>query len=110
MNDHPPRTRRGPLTRNAVGPSSAEAFVMIAIATILLTRLYLELTGYPQIGGGDLHIAHALWGGALMALSAVGFYVAFGFNVFTMFPISFAGLGAVLALAAGQPDEPKAHF
>ena len=49
MNDHP-RTRRGPITRNAVGASSAEAFVIIAIATILLTRLYLELTGYPQIG------------------------------------------------------------
>lgn len=38
------------------GSGSAEAFVLIAIATILLTRLYLELTGYPQVGGGNLHI------------------------------------------------------
>jgi hypothetical protein len=60
---------RGALTRNATGPGAAEAFVLIAIATILLTRLYLELTGYPQVGGGDLHIAHALWGGALMMLA-----------------------------------------
>ena len=63
------RPRRGPITRNAIGPTSAEAFVIIAIATILLTRLYLQLTGYPQIGGGDLHIAHALWGGTLMMLA-----------------------------------------
>ena len=37
-------------------------------------------------------------------------YFAYGFNVFTMFPIAFTGLGGVLALAAGKPDEPKAHF
>jgi hypothetical protein len=46
----------------------------------------------------------------LLILSAVGMYAAFGFNVFTMFPISFAALGGILALAAGKPDEPKAHF
>ncbi|WP_156432854.1 hypothetical protein [Mycobacterium sp. M26] len=44
------RTRRGPITRNALGPNSAEAFVIVAIVTILVTRLYLRLTGYPQIG------------------------------------------------------------
>jgi len=35
---------------------------------------------------------------------------AFGFNVGTMFPIGFAALGGILAIAAGKPDEPKAHF
>ena len=54
--------------------------------------------------------ARALWGGVLMLISAAGMYYAFGFNVFTMFPIAFAGLGGVLAVAAGKPDEPKAHF
>lgn len=72
------RPRRGPMTRNAVGPTAAEAFVIIAIATILLTRLYLQLTGYPQIGGGDLHIAHALWGGALMMLALLTGWMALG--------------------------------
>ena len=38
------------------------------------------------------------------------FYAAFGFNVGTMFPIGFAALGGLLAIAAGKPDEPKAHF
>jgi hypothetical protein len=74
------RARRGPITRNAVGPANAEAFVIIAIATILLTRLYLRLTGYPQIGGGQLHIAHALWGGALMMLALLIGWLTLGFG------------------------------
>lgn len=62
------------------------------------------------IAGGAMAKARALWGGILLILSAGGMYMAFGFNVFTMFPIAFAGLGGILALAAGKPDEPKAHF
>ena len=34
--------------------------------TVALVRLFLELTGYPQVGGGTLHIAHLLWGGLAM--------------------------------------------
>jgi hypothetical protein len=34
--------------------------MVVAILTILITRLYLYLAGYPQVGGGSLHIAHAL--------------------------------------------------
>ena len=70
--------RRGVLTRDATGSGSAEAFVLIAIATILTTRLYLELTGYPQVGGGNLHIAHALWGGALMMLALLTGWLLIG--------------------------------
>ena len=33
--------------------------------TIAVTRLFLDITGYPQIGGGDLHLAHVLWGGLI---------------------------------------------
>jgi hypothetical protein len=74
------RSHRGAITRSAVGPSAAEAFVIIAIATILITRLYLQLTGYPQVGGGDLHIAHALYGGALMMLALIVGWMALGFG------------------------------
>src|ERR1700712_2676443 len=74
------RIRRGAITRSALGPSAAEAFVIVAFATILITRLYLELTGYPQIGGGDLHIAHALYGGALMMLALIIGWMALGFG------------------------------
>ncbi len=30
------------------------------------TRLFLDLTGYPQLGNGTLHIAHVLWGGIFL--------------------------------------------
>ena len=67
--DRQHRKRRGPVTRNFTGPVHSEAFIVIAIATILITRLYLHLTGYPQIGRGTLHIAHSLYGCALMMLA-----------------------------------------
>ena len=34
--------------------------------SVALTRLFLELSGYPQIGNAELHIAHVLWGGLLL--------------------------------------------
>jgi hypothetical protein len=75
-----------------------------------LIRAAALLAPMLAIAGGALARARALWGGILMLGSAAGMYVAFGFGVFTMFPIAFAGLGGLLALAAGKPDEPKAHF
>lgn len=62
------------------------------------------------IAGGAMARARALWAGILLILSAAGMYHAFGFNVFTMFPIAFAAVAGVLGLAAGKPDEPRAHF
>jgi hypothetical protein len=40
-------------------------------ATVIITRAFLELTGYPQIGNDVLHIAHALWGGLLLFVAAL---------------------------------------
>jgi hypothetical protein len=54
--------------------------------------------------------ARALWGGILLLVASVGLYHAFGIGVFTVFPLAFCGLAGVLALAAGRPDEEKAHF
>ncbi|HHB81283.1 MAG TPA: hypothetical protein ENK83_06005 [Aliiroseovarius sp.] len=56
------------------------------------------------IAGGAMARAQALVAGVLLLLSAAGMYWAFGYGVFTMFPIAMAGLGGVLALAARQPD------
>lgn len=75
-----------------------------------LVRTSSFLAPLFAIAGGAMARARALWGGLLMLASSVLFYAGFGFNVGTMFPIGFAGLGGVLALAAGKPDEPKAHF
>jgi hypothetical protein len=44
--------------------------------TILIVRSQLWLTNYPQLGGGNLHIAHLLWGGLLM-LIAIGLLLSF---------------------------------
>ena len=41
------------------------------IASVVVTRWWLQFTGYPQIGGGELHIAHMLWGGLLLVLSGL---------------------------------------
>jgi len=62
------------------------------------------------IAGGAMARVQALWGGVLMLLGGGLMYYAFGFGVFTMFPIGFCVVGGILALAAGKPDEPKAHF
>ncbi len=39
--------------------------------TVVVTRLYLVLAGYPQIAGGQYHIAHALFGGVLLTTGAI---------------------------------------
>ena len=33
------------------------------VLSVSLTRLFLEITGYPQLGGSELHFAHVFWGG-----------------------------------------------
>lgn len=57
--------------RNIQARDQLELFIVSAISSLLLLRYYLYLTGYPQVGGGNLHIAHMLWGGLLMLASLV---------------------------------------
>ncbi|BCJ30403.1 hypothetical protein [Actinocatenispora sera] len=59
------------LVRALDGGRNMQLMVLAGIVTVLVTRLYLAATGYPQIGGGSLHIAHALWGGLLMLIGLV---------------------------------------
>ncbi len=75
-----------------------------------LVRLASFLAPLLAIAGGAMARARALWGGVLMLVAAGLFYAAFGFNVATMFPIGFTLTGGLLAVAAGKPDEEKAHF
>src|SRR3954453_23468536 len=55
--------------RNLEGPDLFLAFLVSTVGAIFAIRTYLHLTGYPQIGGGGLHIAHMLWGGLLMLVA-----------------------------------------
>lgn len=63
--------KRTSLIRDADAPRNLEIFIVSAIGAILLTRIYLQLTGFPQIGGEKLHIAHMLWGGLLMLAALI---------------------------------------
>lgn len=56
-------------------PSYLQAFVLSGVVTVLVARAFLQAAGYPQLGGGGLHIAHVLWGGVLMTagLGRAGF-------------------------------------
>lgn len=57
--------------RNMDDHAYLDTFFISALATILLLRLYLYMTGFPQVGGKGLHIAHMLWGGFAMVTGLV---------------------------------------
>lgn len=69
---------------------------MIKIASFLAPIL--------AIAGAAMARSQNIPAGILMLAAALGIFVAFGFGVFTMFPIAMCGLGGILALAARQPD------
>jgi len=56
--------------------SLQDTVLVCAIVTVLVIRLQLWITNYPQLGGGRLHIAHLLWGGLLM-LIAIGLLLSY---------------------------------
>jgi hypothetical protein len=61
--------------RRPVRREGAEGYLFLVLVsfavTVIVTRWFLELTGFPRIGGGDLHIAHALWGGVALIVAAI---------------------------------------
>ncbi len=64
-----------PRIRKPVEREGAERYLLFTLLSfalsVSLTRLFLELTGYPQLGGGSLHIAHVLWGGLFLFIAAL---------------------------------------
>lgn len=57
--------------RSIYGWIYLESFLASAVAAVLVIRTFLGLTGFPQLGGHGLHIAHMLWGGLFMLASIV---------------------------------------
>lgn len=55
--------------RDLSSPIYTEIWLVSSVITVLGVRLYLQLTGYPQVGGSTLHIAHMLWGGLAMVIA-----------------------------------------
>lgn len=48
-----------------------EKYFLSAIFSILAIRTFLHLFGYPQLGEGQFHIAHILWGGFFMMFAII---------------------------------------
>jgi hypothetical protein len=57
--------------RNLDAGQLLETFLVSAVAAVLGVRFFLDVTGYPRLGGGGLHIAHMLWGGVLMVAAVL---------------------------------------
>jgi hypothetical protein len=61
--------------RRPVINQNASHYVLVLMVTFAVavvgTRLYLEATGYPQIGNATFHFAHALWGGLLETVAVL---------------------------------------
>lgn len=61
---------RKPVKRE--GSSQYLVLVLVSFAlSVSVTRLFLSASNYPQIGSGELHIAHVLWGGLLLFIAAL---------------------------------------
>ena len=93
-----PGRQRLPWIRRPVRREGAERYLLVTLvsfaATVIVTRWFLALTGFPQIGGGDLHIAHALWGGAaLFAASILPILLAGRFVYLTSALLAGVGIG-----------------
>ncbi len=61
--------------RKPVPRKNVDTYLRITLlsfaASVGATRLFLYLTGYPQLGSHTLHIAHLLWGGLFLFGSSV---------------------------------------
>lgn len=59
------------IIRDFLAGEHLDLFLVTAVAAVLLIRLFLKLTGFPQLGNEQLHIAHMLWGGLLMLVAMI---------------------------------------
>lgn len=66
-----PAPSRLRLTVRAGAERSLLVVIVSFVIAVVGTRWFLQATGYPQVGGGELHIAHMLWGGLLLIVAAL---------------------------------------
>ena len=57
--------------RSAESGRRLDLFLVCAVASVIGNRVFLIITGYPQLGNGTLHISHAIWGALMMAVAIV---------------------------------------
>ncbi len=78
--------------------------ILKQVENVWLIRSVSLLAPLLAIGGGAMAHARPMIAGLMLIVASGGMYYAFGFNVFTMFPIAMCALGGLLALAAKEPD------
>ncbi len=78
--------------RDIHGGMLTEVWLVSAVVTIVGIRAYLYATGYPQVGGGTLHIAHMLWGGLGLTV-ALGMLLLFQSDVWKPVAAVVGGVG-----------------
>ena len=76
MSKKTPQFFRNPLKdRTLIQRRRAADYLLVTVLSfgfsVGATRLLLDLTGYPQLGAGNLHIAHVLWGGLFLFIAAL---------------------------------------
>ena len=63
------------IDRSIAPRQGAERYLLISLVSfaisVIAIRLFLDLTGYPQLGSTTLHIAHVLWGGLLLFIGGL---------------------------------------
>jgi hypothetical protein len=70
--------------------------MVIAFAiTVVGTRLYLDIAGYPQLGNSTFHFAHALWGGLLQVVACMLLLLYLNEWIFSLAAV-LAGVGVGL--------------
>lgn len=61
--------------RSPVKREGTERYILLSLVSfaisVIVTRTFLELTGYPKLGNATLHIAHVLWGGLLLFIASL---------------------------------------
>jgi hypothetical protein len=57
--------------RSAESGRRLDLFLVCAVASVIGNRVFLIITGYPQLGNGTLHISHAIWGALMMAIAII---------------------------------------
>jgi hypothetical protein len=82
-----------PSIRPTIRREHAETYLFLLLISFAIsvsgTRFFLQLTGFPRIGGGELHIAHVLWGGLILFAA-------------TLLPLLFANQWAFYFSAIGS--------
>src|SRR5258708_3088588 len=70
----PKTAHAGPIHRIVRRQKPHQFLLLLLVSfstTVVVTGLFLTLTGFPKIGNGELHIAHLLWGGLLLLISTI---------------------------------------